>query len=336
LRTPRFLTPRKLRHDVEQFRYLAERRVVDIDLEPFIASYEAIAERLERDGIDHQVELEPSDVEEIGDVYNRLLNVRETPRVAQALSDAWDHEGTDALYHEQDGVIVIDDFLTPEALEGVKAFCLESTVWSANRYGHGRLGAFFHDGFNCPLLLQIAAELREALPTVLRAEYPLRQVWGFKNGAVLPEGSTLHADFAAVNVNFWVTPEEANLDPDSGGLDIYDTDAPLWWDFMSYNARADLMRTLLADRRARVRKIPYRTNRALIFNSDLFHATQGVNFSPGYTNRRINVTFLFGDREDDQHFPQLATPTSAAGDSTGADARGWRSQAFRAGRARRR
>ena len=49
--------------------------------------------------------------------------------------------------------------LSSEALESLRLFCLESTVWTGNRYAHGRLGAFFQDGFNCPLLLQIAEEL---------------------------------------------------------------------------------------------------------------------------------------------------------------------------------
>lgn len=31
----------------------------------------------------------------------------------------------------------------------------------------------------------------------------------------------MHADHAAVNLNFWVTPDEANLDPSSGGLVVY-------------------------------------------------------------------------------------------------------------------
>ena len=90
------------------------------------------------------------------------------------------------------------------------------TIWSTNRYSHGRLGSFFHDGFTSPLLLQIADDLRTALPRVIGDRHRLRQAWGFKDGCTLPGRST-HADFAAVNVNFWVTPDDANLDDISGG-----------------------------------------------------------------------------------------------------------------------
>lgn len=35
------------------------------------------------------------------------------------------------------------------------------------------------------------------------------------------EGISVHADSASVNLNFWVTPDDANLDPTSGGLVVY-------------------------------------------------------------------------------------------------------------------
>ena len=43
--------------------------------------------------------------------------------------------------------------------------------------------------------------------------------------------------------------------------------------------------------------IPYNENRAVIFNSNLFHETDNIDFKDGYENRRINVTMLFGKRE---------------------------------------
>jgi hypothetical protein len=42
--------------------------------------------------------------------------------------------------------------------------------------------------------------------------------------------------------------------------------------------------------------VAYRQNRVVIFNSDLFHETAPFKFRKGYTNRRINLTMLFGDR----------------------------------------
>ena len=36
--------------------------------------------------------------------------------------------------------------------------------------------------------------------------------------------------------------------------------------------------------------------RVTIFDSDLFHRTADLDFGPGYENRRVNVTMLFGYR----------------------------------------
>ena len=40
--------------------------------------------------------------------------------------------------------------------------------------------------------------------------------------------------------------------------------------------------------------VPYRENRAAIFQSRLFHASDAPRFASGYANHRINVTLLYG------------------------------------------
>ena len=42
--------------------------------------------------------------------------------------------------------------------------------------------------------------------------------------------------------------------------------------------------------------VPHKQNRMVIFNSNLLHKTMDPKFRPGYQNRRINLTFLFGER----------------------------------------
>ena len=190
-------------------------------------------------------------------------------------------------------IVVIDDFLSPEALAGLQRFCWDSTVWR-KAYAEGYLGATPEAGFACPLLAQIAEELRGVFPTVFES-HPLRYLWGFKYDSSL-SGIDVHADFAAVNVNFWITPDEANLDPESGGLMLWDVAAPPDWDVVKYNRNATANREFLERAGANPITIPYRANRAVIFDSDLFHKTDRIAFKPGYLNRRINVTMLYGDR----------------------------------------
>lgn len=297
----------KLRHDAEQLRYLRARGVVGAEMDQVIAGYEDAADRLGPMEREVRTPLSSAGDERISGCYGRIVHVRAAPRLDHALSASWDRDAVqDAYLNRRPGVVVIDDFLAPDALDSLRRFCLESTVWLANRYRYGRLGAFFLDGFNCPLLLQIAEELRSAFPQVIGSRHTLRQLWAFKYPPHLPADSTIHADFAAVNVNFWIMPDRANLDRSSGGLLVYDLDAPLSWDFPAYNQRLDLIKDFLRENRPRVINIPYRSNRAVIFNSDLFHATAELNFRPEYEHRRVNITMLYGVRERDDHHAMLS------------------------------
>jgi hypothetical protein len=301
------LTLPKLRHDIGQFRYLQDKGILGSDFTPIIEEYEKLIKQLEPKGKEVRVPVDEETHLKIGHVYNRIIHVRKTPRVKKALSDTWDPAAVESQYLGRlPGLVVIDNFLCPEALESMRLFCLESTVWSGNRYAHGRFGAFFNDGFNCPLLQQIAEEVRDAFPNVITPQYPLKQVWGFKNGEYLPPDATIHADFAAINANFWVIPDEANMDKSTGGLVVYGVDAPLGWDFHTYNGRSDIIKSFLKEQDAKAIYIPYRQNRAMIFNSDLFHNTAEVSFRPEYENQRINITLLYGDRENDQHHRNVA------------------------------
>jgi len=191
-------------------------------------------------------------------------------------------------------IIVVDNLLTQDALTALRRFCEASTIWQKT-YDAGYLGTTPEAGFACPLLAQIAEELPRALPEVFR-DHPLKYIWAFKYDSTL-SGINIHADFAAVNVNFWITPDEANLDPESGGLVVWDKAAPLDWDFDKYNTDESAIRRFLTEAGAKPVTIPYRANRAVIFDSDLFHETDRLSFKEGYQNRRLNVTLLYGERE---------------------------------------
>jgi tetratricopeptide (TPR) repeat protein len=190
-------------------------------------------------------------------------------------------------------LVVIDDLLTEEALDGLRRFCRGSTMWR-RPYKNGYLGAMPETGFACPLLAQIADELREVFPTVI-GDHGLRRTWGFKYDSSLT-GIPMHADQAAVNVNFWIAPKDASLDLGTGGLVVWDVKAPLDWNFTRYNTDEAAIRAFLAEKGAKPIVVPHRANRAVIFDSDLFHETDKIAFREGYENRRTNVTMLYGRR----------------------------------------
>lgn len=185
---------------------------------------------------------------------------------------------------------VIDDFLTPAALEQVQKFCLESTVWR-HPYKLGYMGAFPEDGFASISLFAIAEELQEALGDMLDG-HRLWQWWGFAYDAKLP-GTDIHADDADVTLNLWITPDSANLDPSTGGIIVWNQRAPKDWSFDDYNSGGDRVREFLQSQNAQPTVVPYRANRAVLFEGHLFHQTDGFTFERGFTNRRRNLTFLF-------------------------------------------
>jgi hypothetical protein len=190
-------------------------------------------------------------------------------------------------------IVVVDRFLTDRALDALRRFCLGSTIWR-KIYPGGYLGALLEHGLASPLLAQIADEMRVVYPDII-GRLPLVQAWAFKYDS-RHDGIKVHADSGLVNVNFWITPDDANLDSSGGGLVVWDAAAPQEWDFSRYNDNAEAVSDFLRSQGARAVKVPYRCNRAVIFDSGLFHETDQLHFKDGYLNRRINLTFLFGKR----------------------------------------
>lgn len=189
-------------------------------------------------------------------------------------------------------LVVIDNFLSPEALLALRRYCEEATIWKRS-YPNGYLGSFMASGFGSHIILEIARQLKLAMPHVVGPE-PLRQAWGFKYDQRMT-GINLHADFARVNINFWLTPDDACLDDTTGGLVVYDTPPPNDWSFEEANYDSPKIKAYLDAQQAKMIRVPYKMNRCILFDSTYFHATDDIHFKVGYENRRVNCTLLFGD-----------------------------------------
>lgn len=289
----------RIKHEVEQLQRLLDRQAIA----PGYAAYLDAWQRLRRKASQLQPEAlyVPVTREETADIapsFNRILSYADCPTLPDGtLNPALDVAAIEARYNGQrPEATYIDDLLRPEALDSLRRFCLDSTIWKKD-YANGYVGAFLGEGFSCPLFLQIAEELRGRFPGIFKG-HRLMQAWSFKCDSQM-KALNLHADAAAVNVNFWITPNEANLDQEHGGLIVWDKEAPKEWNFKDYNSSANepKVRAFLRDSGAKAITIPYRQNRAIVFNSDLFHESQPFRFKDDYESRRINVTLLYGRRQ---------------------------------------
>jgi hypothetical protein len=228
----------------------------------------------------------------LGEGYNAPIRLHAAPEVAgHAVNERTDLAALTAQFDER-GAIFVDDLLTPNALDALRRFLLESTIWHDFSHIDSFVASYLEDGLACPLLLQIADELRRTFPNIL-GKYPLSQAWAFK-GLQTQSAIDVHADDATVSINFWVTPTEANLDLAHGGLVVCRAPPPDDWQIKNYDADQARIVTFLEQKAGDSLVVPYRQNRAVLFRSRLFHYSDRPKFAQGYENHRINLTLLYG------------------------------------------
>ena len=283
-------TRSKLLHDCEQFRFLSKRHRDGRRFEIRARLYEEVA----REFSDEVTELSSRQLDMLGEGYNTALNIRAAPELpGRVVSDRPDREAIVQRFTEhRTGAVFFDDLLTPPGLLRLKRFLLESTIWHDFSHIHGFVATYLEDGLACPLLLQIADEIRGTFPELL-GKHPLSQAWAFKG---LETGAAIeaHADDAAISVNFWVTPDEANISTGRSGLAVCRVPPPVAWDVKDYDADREPIAAFLEQHANETLIVPYRENRAVLFQSRLFHCSDATEFATGYENHRINMTLLFG------------------------------------------
>ncbi|MCH2550136.1 MAG: tetratricopeptide repeat protein [Alphaproteobacteria bacterium] len=293
----KYITRSKIKHDIEQFRFLQSTYEKNTIFGQFAAVYSELENEIRWPASESEkVLLSEAQKGLIKSSYNQFVHVIDAEEIPDgALNKDLDVEAITRSYFEnKPGMMFFDNFLNDLALKKLRRFLMESTIWFDFGYAGGYLGAMYKDGMACPLLLQIADELSQTFPEIIK-KHPLTQMWAYKYDSQLT-GIRNHADAAAVNVNFWITPNSANLDTKSGGLIVHKAEAPLDWDFRKFNRDENLINQFLENSQAGELKVPYAENRMVLFNSNLFHKTDNIRFKTGYENRRINVTMLFGNR----------------------------------------
>ena len=299
----RHISIAKLDHDIEQFNYIAASGIGIKKFQELAMLYQTVKSEINHTLDTDIIHLSDKHHLLLGDTFNRPIHILEAPALdMSAIGDSLDvNKITEDYFEHEYGLTYIDDFLSPAALKSLREFLLGSTIWFDFFHKGGYMGAYLSEGLASPLVLQIAEDLRKKFPKIFKNHH-LTQFWAYKYDSRASEknnsykGIQVHADDAAINVNFWITPNSANLDPSSGGLVVYNTEAPLEWSFNRYNKNEQKIREEILKSNQKKTIVPHNENRAVIFNSNLFHETDNIKFKAGYENRRINVTLLFGRR----------------------------------------
>jgi len=282
----------RLKHDVQQANWLAQHGHDVPGLSAFLKTGEALLRKVQDPAATRAVHATPAELARM-QTFLSAPWIHTMPAMPDVLNPANDWPALeDAYLAGTPEILAIDNFLSDPALKAFQDFAHASRVWHGE-YANNYLGAFANRGFNSPLHLQLARELKQRMPRVFQ-DYLLTQLWGFKYEPAVTRGINVHADFAKVNLNFWIAPSEHNLDPDSGGLKVYDVPAPEEWTFEQYNIDSALIYSFLEQNQAKCVTVPHRCNRAVLFNSALFHETDTIRFVDSYESRRVNMTYLFG------------------------------------------
>ena len=283
----------KLRHDAEQLEYLVTRGLLPENFKATGAECRELIERAPDLSETHIFSIAELATPGFRDTYNRLHFHRDTPAIAGgALNNRLDFAAVEADFL-RDGrrYTYVDDILDPEALAELQSFCLESTIWDKVEH-KDEVGTLVSSGFSCPLLFQIVDEIRGRLPNVV-GKSVLRNAWSYRYYGEAP-GVRAHMDNGDVSVNFWITPDSATLNPDCGGLVVWNKRAPADYARNTKEQSDAILHRLLAEPDTREEHIPYRCNRAVIFDALTIHGTDDFEFRTGYENRRVNITLLYG------------------------------------------
>lgn len=282
----------KLQQDMEQLEYLRDRDRLPREHHHLLDAYKAFAAR-HAGSSDRTVMLEVPRDDRIAPYFNRLVIDAPEPAIpGGALNPDLDLHAIESAFHTSEmGFTHFDSLLNDEALAALQRYCLEPSIWFEMKF-HSEVGSSLCNGFCCPLLLQIAADIRAAFPSVF-GEHLFATCWTYKYFQDESDGH-IHADNGAASLNLWVTPDESNLEIDAGGLVLWNKSVPDSYFDASGEEMVEMSQELIAQPDAKPGYVSYGCNRAMMFRSNVLHKTHRLKFKDAYPHRRVSITFLYG------------------------------------------
>ena len=187
---------------------------------------------------------------------------------------------------------VLDDFFTESAFDALRQGLLAHWGWS---YLSWEAHEIYIRNFENAVLQGVIDGLKHNLPSVLD-KHDCVTTLAFlyiQNTGLYP-----HSDLASVSVNTWMTPDEFNLDPETGGMVLFDVKRTEDMMVHEFNAAPYCVDYFKSKTQGQQVVIPYRCNRTVLFDSRTFHASDRLRFkNTDSGTTRMNFGLSFDDPE---------------------------------------
>lgn len=204
----------------------------------------------------------------------------------------WNQVENEFLTQEKYSYVIIDQFFDEQSCKDIRDKLLAHWGWrQQNSVSNFLSNSSLED---IPEISRIAVLVQEKLPNLL-GQYDFCEYWATlqnRNAGIPP-----HADNGAVVLNIWLTPNEYNLEPESGGLLLLDVKRTADMAFNEFNSVTSSQKIYESNTKGEKIKIGYSYNRGIIFDATIFHQTDLIRFvEESIENRRLTLTFVFDFR----------------------------------------
>jgi hypothetical protein len=189
--------------------------------------------------------------------------------------------------------IVVDDFLSDEYVGTLRNFLAGDGGWTRKNW---QVSQLFNRQPPLPDQKRLIDELKSAFHGVI-GDLDLVKHWAV--ACHENQGLHVHADNAEVAVNLWLTPDQYNRTPGGSGLTLYRLKRRPDMMVHEFNAMPWAGEFFQANAPEPLLTVPYRFNRAVIFDAAIFHATDEISFEQGsLVTVRMGLTLAFDTAPD--------------------------------------
>jgi hypothetical protein len=190
-------------------------------------------------------------------------------------------------YFIKNNFVIVDEVLKEEYIERMRRFILFLN-YRENIYSNYATINFKEKSENLwfPMLKIISMKLKEKISVIRDLNF--LKAWAVIYDNV-GEGTLPHIDPGSIiTVNLWVTPNECvNHNTNFNGLVLTDINP-------RPDENKDIYKNISKDDSIVKKVIPYNYNRMTIFRGSHLHFSQPTSTKFGYSNKKINYSFLYG------------------------------------------